>query len=81
MFKSLNLIKLKDIFKLSVLKLYFKFKHNLLPVYTLIRNPYYDLPSRARGALEFVNPCTVSGERCLRCYLPNFYQQCRFEGS
>ena len=35
LFKSLNLLKLKDLFELSVLKLYFKLKHNLLPVYTL----------------------------------------------
>ena len=75
LFKILNLLKLKDIFELSVLKLYFKFKHNLLPVYTSnmftesIRNPHYNL--RARGPLELANPTTVSGEKCLRCYLPN----------
>ena len=59
-----------------MLKLYFKFKHNLLPVYTLnmftesMRNPYYNL--RERGPLELANPSTVSGEKCLRCYLPDF---------
>ena len=67
---------LKDLFELSVLKLYFKFKHNLLPVYTLnmftesMRNPYQNL--RARGPLELANPSTVSGEKCLRCYLSDF---------
>ena len=35
-----------------------------------IRNPYYNL--RARGPLELANPSTVSGEKCLRCYLPDF---------
>ena len=76
LFKSLNLLKLKYIFELSVLNLYFKFKHNLLPVYSSnmftesIRNPHYNL--RARGPLELSNPTTVSGEKCLRCYLPNF---------
>ena len=76
LFKSLNLLKLKDIFELSVLKLYFKFKHDLLPVYTSnmftesIRNPHYNL--RARGPLELANPSNVSGEKCLRCYLLNF---------
>ena len=55
MFKSLNLLRLKDIFELSVFKLYFMFKHNSLPVCTLnmftesIRNPYYNI--RARGPL------------------------------
>ena len=76
LFKSLNLLKLKDLFELSVLKLYLKFKHNSLPVYTLnmftesMRNPYYNL--RACGPLELANPSTVSGEKCLRCYLPDF---------
>ena len=75
-FKSLNLLKLKDLFELSVFKIYFKFKHNSLPVYILnmftesIRNHRYNL--RTRGPLEFVNSSTASGEKCLRCYLPNF---------
>ena len=76
LFKSLNLLKLKDLFELSVFKIYFKFTHNLLPVYILnmftesIRNHRYNL--RTRGPLEFVNSSTASGEKCLRCYLPNF---------
>ena len=76
LFKNLNLLKLKDILEVSVLKLYFKFKHNVLPVYTLnmftesIRNPHCNL--RARGPLELANPSAVSGEKYLRCYLPNF---------
>ena len=76
LFKSLNLLKLKDLFELSVFKIYFKFKHNLLPVYVSnmstesIRNHPYNL--RTRGPLEFVNSSTASGEKCLRCYLPNF---------
>ena len=83
LFKSLNLLNLKDVFELSVFKIYSKFKHNLLPVYTLnmftesIGNPRYSL--RTRGPLKFVNPSTTSGEKCLRCYLPyfinNFSQQ------
>ena len=76
LFKSLNLLKLKDLFELSVFKIYFKFKHSLLPVYILnrftesIRNHLYNL--RTRGPLEFVNSSTASGEKCLRCYLPIF---------
>ena len=76
LFKSLNLLKLKDLFELSVFKINFKFKHNLLPVYVSnmstesIRNHPYNL--RTRGPLEFVNSSTASGEKCLRCYLPNF---------
>ena len=76
LFKSLNLLKLKDLFELSVFKIYIQFKHNSLPVYTLnmftesIRNHGYNL--RARGLLEFVNPSTASGEKCSRCYLPHF---------
>ena len=76
LFKSLNLLKLKDLFELSVFKIYFKFKHNLLPVYILnmliesIKNHSYNLWTR--GPLEFVNSSTTSGEKCLRCYLPNF---------
>ena len=68
LFKSLNLLKLKDLFELSVFKIYFKFKHNLLPVYMLnmftesIRNHRYNL--RTRGPLEFVNSSTASGEKC-----------------
>ena len=76
LFKSLNLLKLKDLFELSVFKIYFKFKHNLLPVYILnmftesIKNYRYNL--RTRGPMEFVNSSTASGEKCSRCYLPNF---------
>ena len=75
MYKSLNLLKLKDLFELSVFKIYFKFKHYLLPVYILnmftesIRDHRYNL--RTRGPLELVNFSTASGEKCLRCYLPN----------
>ena len=35
-----------------------------------IRNHRHNL--RTRGPLEFVNSSTASGEKCLRCYLPNF---------
>ena len=35
LFKSLNLFELKDLFELSVFKVYVKFRHDLLPVYTL----------------------------------------------
>ena len=76
LFKSPDLLKLKDLFELSVFKIYFKFKHNLLPAYILniftesIRNHRYNL--RTRVPLEFVNSSTASGAKCLRCYLPNF---------
>ena len=75
LFKRLNLLELKGIFKLIVIKLDCKFNHNLLPGYTLnmfkesIRNPYCNL--RARGPLELVNPSTTFGENCIRCYLIN----------
>ena len=33
LFKNLNPLKLKDLFKLNVLKLYYKYKENILPFY------------------------------------------------
>ena len=41
LFKNLNLLKLKDLFELNVLKLYYKYRKNILPFY--ISNIFSDL--------------------------------------
>ena len=74
LFKKLSLLKLNDLFRLNVLKLYYKFNNGLLPIYvaSLFRydtgNEHYDL----RNENILINPeaRTRRGENCIRCYLP-----------
>ena len=73
LFKKQNLLKLNDLFELNVLKLYYKFKKNILPYYTInmfsdARTPNYNL--RQWNILDTQYSNTPSGDKCIRCYLP-----------
>ena len=75
-FKSLNLLKLEDMFSLNVLKLYYKLCHDNLPVYVtnlFTRNApgtthYYDL--RPSGIFKTPTVHTCIAEQCIRFMLP-----------
>ena len=74
LFKKLSLLKLNDLFRLNVLRLYYTFHKGLLPipVTNIFRydtgNDHYDL----RNENVFINfeVRTRSGENCIRYSLP-----------
>ena len=74
LFKKLSLLKLNNLFRLNVLKLYYKFHKGLLPipVANIFRydtgNDHYDL--RNENILINAEVRTRSGENCIRYYLP-----------
>ena len=74
-FKKLNLRKLKDLFELNVLKLFYKYKNNILPFYVSHMFSDYSVPHsyplRATYVLNAPGSNTPSGEKCIRHYLPS----------
>ena len=75
-FKKLNILKLEDIFKLSLLKFQFKFRHELLPTYFFTMfsketlNHSYN--TRHRDDPRYPIPNTVLAENTIRFHLPAF---------
>ena len=75
-FKKLSLLKVKDLFRLNVLKLYYKFRKVNLPVYTMSMftyadaAPMHDYNLRKNSVLKNVTTTTCSGENCIRFHLP-----------
>ena len=76
LFKKLSLLKVKELFRLNVLKLYYKFRKGNLPVYTISMLTYanaapaHDYSLRMNSILENVTTTTSSGENCIRFHLP-----------
>ena len=74
LFKKFNLLKLKDLFELNVLKLFYKYRHNTLPFY--VSNMFSDCtishsyPLRSTYILNESGSNTPSGDKCIRHYLP-----------
>ena len=74
LFKILNMMKLEDIFKLNLLKLYYKFENNTLPSYHMNifkknqQNERYHL--RNEHVLHHSTCNTKGGEHTIRYYLP-----------
>ena len=72
-FKKWNLLKLKDLFELNVLKLIYKYKNNILPFYVSQMFSDYSVPHsyplRATYVLNTPGSNTPSGEKCIRHYL------------
>ena len=74
LFKNFNLLKLKDLFELNVLKLYYKYKKNILPFY--ISNIFSDFSVghsynlRTEYILKEHGSNKPSGDKCIRHYLP-----------
>ena len=75
LFKNLNLLKLKDLFELNVLKLYYKYKKNILPFY--ISNIFSDFSVghsynlRTEYILNEHGSNKPNGDKCIRHYLPS----------
>ena len=72
-FKKLNLLKLKDLFELNILKWFYKYKSNILPFYVSHMVSDYSVPPsyplRATYVLAAPGSNTPSGEKCIRHYL------------
>ena len=75
LFKSLDLLKLNDIFKSHILKFYFNFCHNLLPEFFLRfdlvqRSNFYAYNIRTKNVLHTSRTYSKIGEKALRYILP-----------
>ena len=75
LFKALNLLKLEDLYKLSILKFYFKYCHNLLPFHfqnfnLLQRSEIHSLNLLCKTMLNTPKTRTKLAEGSLRCTLP-----------
>ena len=78
LFKSLNLMKIEDIFTCQALKFYYKYVHDKLPRYfsnLLSYNSFYhDYPTRQQTNLHLAVSRTSQSSLCLRHYLPKLIQ-------
>ena len=77
-FRDLKLLKLEDIFKVSLLKFYFRYENNQLPTYfsnmLLPENVEHDHFTRQHDQDRRQKPKHSSTEKTLRHYLPKFLQ-------
>jgi hypothetical protein len=77
LFKLLNILKLDDVFKINVLKFYFKYTHGELPHYFnsfgfTLQRQIHNHNTRNRNLLT-LNPIrTLQASKCLRNYIPSF---------
>jgi hypothetical protein len=77
LFKNIDALKIKDVFHLSLLKLFFKYKNDNLPGYfanifnTMNNNHAYQ--TRRQGE-HFQKPNKISSKSCIRYYLPDLLQ-------
>ena len=75
LFKTLNLLKVSDMFTLNLLKMYYKYKNQSLPFYVM--NMFtdaiepHDYNLRNKYVLQSSVARTQSGDKCVRCYLPH----------
>ena len=75
LFKTLNLLKVSDMFTLNLLKMYYKYKNQSLPFYVMnmftdaIEPHDYNLQNKY--VLQSSVARTHSGDKCVRCYLPH----------
>ena len=80
-FKSPNLLKLHDIFKLSVLKFYYNYCNDLLPKYfknqfhLVHRYSFYAYNIRSRNLLHTTKIQTKTAEKSLRYILPKLINE------
>ena len=73
-FKSLKLLKISDILKLNILKMYFKFYHKLLPTYLsnmFLQNDSHGYNLRASYVLKVPKCRTNYVKQSIRFMLPN----------
>ena len=74
-FKRLNLLKLPDIYKNSILKFYYKYEHDTVPEYfkstNFITKPSHEYSTRQRGPLRNPLAHTSWSQQSLRFNLSN----------
>lgn len=75
-FKCLNILKFEDMFKLSVLKFYYRYVHNTLPLYFLnfdfvTQGHIHAHHTRNRSLLRTVRSRTRHTGKCIRYALPH----------
>ena len=78
LFKKLKLLKLDDIFDVSVLKFYYKLCKNTLPHYLQnmfeVSEPQHSYDTRHKGTAKPI-PLKVSCDKCIRYYMPSLLQK------
>ena len=75
LFKSLNLLKIQDIYNLNVLKFYFNYRHNLLPRYFnsynfKYRSSIHEHHTRSKNEIQVNKTRTNIGGKSLRHITP-----------
>ena len=78
-FKKLNILKVKDIYKLTALKFHYKFKNDLLPksfqgIFTSVL-PSHTYDTRQRNNPRLVIPKTVLAKSTIRYAIPELVNQ------
>ena len=77
-FKQLGLLKLEDIFHLSMLKFYYKLQKNTLPHYLqnmfIVNAPQHSYDTRNRSSFKPISNRT-SSSKCIRLYMPYFIEK------
>ena len=78
LFKKHSLLKISDIYKVSILKFYFKYKNDMLPAYftDILENPatLYEYGTRHRPDFQEITSRTVSAEKAVRYAAPSIIQ-------
>ena len=80
LFKASNLLKLDDIFKLNVLKFYFKYKNDILPRYFdtfrfTKRSDIHKYNTRQKSSLQVPKTRTKFTEQCIRNLIPSLINE------
>ena len=79
LFKTLNLLKLEDIFKSSALRLYYKFQHNMLPDFFANMfcpaSDHHSHDTRGKHGLYTPRVRTSGGRNCMRYFVPDILRK------
>ena len=76
LFKQLNLLK-KDIYKISMLRFYYKYSNDGLPQYFTSMFPAstHGYETRGRYDIRHTTPKTTSAQKCFRHHFPTFINE------
>jgi hypothetical protein len=79
-FRKLELITIHDLFKLNILKFYFHYCKDEIPIYFKsfafkTRSQIHSYNTRHRNQLHTIKTRTKMGEKCLRCIIPHTVNQ------
>ena len=76
LFKSLNLLKLPDIYRISILKLYYKYENDSIPDYfkttNFISKPEHSYPTSQRDSLRIPLMHSTSNQHSLRYMISKY---------